>query len=193
MECVAINPCATLLSGKAYKPPLVATVCRGVLGLGAHSRFPHNLFPQTSVRSLVLHLTRSHYYPSRRTTTVPAMIAIFAALVSLALTPVVHSAPTSSLDASVFLQNGKDAQALNAVFANISTTDSCNGGFCIPADMRPSKLMLPLTDGEMACVTNSLAHCVNATWQLEACSDSLSCFAVPSVREKGTVRTSIAH
>ncbi|TFK85206.1 hypothetical protein K466DRAFT_495176, partial [Polyporus arcularius HHB13444] len=96
------------------------------------------------------------------------MIAIFAALVSLALTPVVHSAPTSSLDASVFLQNGKDAQALNAVFANISTSDSCN-------------------DGEMACVTNSLAHCVNATWQLEACSNSLSCFAMPSVREQGIV------
>ncbi|KAI0698072.1 hypothetical protein C8T65DRAFT_661277 [Cerioporus squamosus] len=94
------------------------------------------------------------------------MIAFYVALVSLVLSPVAHSAPTSSLDASIFLQNGKDAQALNAVFANMSASDSCN-------------------DGEMACITNSLAHCVNATWQLEACSKSLSCFALPSVREQG--------
>ncbi|RPD56948.1 hypothetical protein L226DRAFT_554331 [Lentinus tigrinus ALCF2SS1-7] len=94
------------------------------------------------------------------------MIAIYAALISLVLSPVARSAPTGSLDASIFLQNGKDAQALNAVFANMSSSDSCD-------------------DGEMACISNSLAHCVNATWQLEACSKSLSCFALPSVKEQG--------
>ena len=94
------------------------------------------------------------------------------------------------LDASVFLQNGKDAQALNAVFANLSASDSCNGMYW--TFLSRMYLTLPLEDGEMACVSNSLAHCVNATWQLEACSKSLSCFALPSVREQGIVRKALA-
>ncbi|KAL1943869.1 hypothetical protein VTO73DRAFT_3687 [Trametes versicolor] len=77
-------------------------------------------------------------------------------------------APTVSLDAATFLQNGMEAQILNAEFASLNASASCDSG-------------------EMACIGASVAHCVNSTWTQEACPKSLSCFALPSVREEGTV------
>ncbi|KAI8986657.1 hypothetical protein BD414DRAFT_415931 [Trametes punicea] len=91
------------------------------------------------------------------------LATIYGLLASLAL-----CAPMASLDADTFLQNGKDAQILNAEFANLDASDACKSG-------------------EMACMGASVAHCVNGTWTAEACPKSLSCFALPSVREKGTV------
>ncbi|CDO71200.1 hypothetical protein BN946_scf184845.g71 [Trametes cinnabarina] len=77
-------------------------------------------------------------------------------------------APMASLDADTFLQNGKDAQILNAEFAKLNTSDSCNAG-------------------ELACMGASIAQCTNGTWKAERCPKSLFCFALPSVREEGTV------
>ncbi|KAI0747060.1 hypothetical protein C8Q80DRAFT_1256709 [Daedaleopsis nitida] len=96
------------------------------------------------------------------------MHTVYVALVSLLFSQVAFCAPAGSLDADVFLQNGKDAQALNAEFATLKASDTCD-------------------DGEMACIKDSIAHCANATWKLEACPKTLSCFALPSVREEGTV------
>ncbi|KAI0371315.1 hypothetical protein BV20DRAFT_1043331 [Pilatotrama ljubarskyi] len=80
----------------------------------------------------------------------------------------VSCAPMPSLDANVFLQNGKDAQILNAEFAKLNASESCNAG-------------------EMACIGASVAHCMNGTWNEDLCPKSLFCFALPSVREEGTV------
>ncbi|KAL7284002.1 hypothetical protein ACG7TL_001275 [Trametes sanguinea] len=77
-------------------------------------------------------------------------------------------APMATLDADTFLQNGKDAQVLNAEFAKLNASDSCDAG-------------------EVACLGASVAQCVNGTWKAEACPKSLFCFALPSVREEGTV------
>ncbi|KAI0824820.1 hypothetical protein BC628DRAFT_1339187 [Trametes gibbosa] len=77
-------------------------------------------------------------------------------------------APMASLDAKTFLQNGKEAQTLNAEFQTLKSADSCNSG-------------------EMACIGASVAHCVNATWKAEPCPNSLFCFALPSLREEGVV------
>ncbi|KAI0360419.1 hypothetical protein OH77DRAFT_680880 [Trametes cingulata] len=96
------------------------------------------------------------------------MHAQLSALFGLLLATAVSCAPMPSLDADIFLQNGKDAQVLNAEFAKLSASDSCNAG-------------------EMACIGSSVAHCVNGTWKEDACPKSLSCFALPSVREEGTV------
>ncbi|KAI0777174.1 hypothetical protein BD413DRAFT_171315 [Trametes elegans] len=83
---------------------------------------------------------------------------------------VVLGAPTASIDAKTFLQNGKDAQALNAEFAKLHASDSC-------------------TSGQLACLGTSLATCADGKWKTEACPESLSCFALPSVRENGTELT----
>lgn len=45
--------------------------------------------------------------------------------------------------------------------------------------------------GDSACVSGALAQCVGNKWQLEECPKSQQCFVLPSVKERGTVRTSI--
>lgn len=37
----------------------------------------------------------------------------------------VHAAPTAPLDAATLLSNGQAAQALNAQFTSLKTTDAC--------------------------------------------------------------------
>ncbi|KAI0634800.1 hypothetical protein C8Q77DRAFT_1277681 [Trametes polyzona] len=95
------------------------------------------------------------------------MHAAYSVIYSLVAASVVLCAPMASLDADAFLQNGQEAQALNAAFAKLKPSDACNSG-------------------EMACIGASIAHCVNSTWKEEACYKSLFCFALPSVREEGT-------
>ncbi|TBU37306.1 hypothetical protein BD309DRAFT_905399 [Dichomitus squalens] len=99
------------------------------------------------------------------------MRSIYAATVLMLLSSAVLGAPTASLDPAVFLQNGQDAQTLNAEFANLKASDRCN-------------------DGELACINNSVATCSKSNWQLVPCSGtSNSCFALPSTTEEGTVLT----
>ncbi|KAH9941097.1 uncharacterized protein BXZ73DRAFT_88293 [Epithele typhae] len=97
------------------------------------------------------------------------MHAFFALAAAAFVVPAVLSAPTgASLDPAVFLQNGQDAQALNTEYLSLNSTDTCK-------------------DGQLACIDNSIAHCANSTWSLEPCSKSLSCFAMPSLKESGVV------
>ena len=51
------------------------------------------------------------------------LIALFATFLGSA----VLSAPTGSLDADTFLQNGQDAQILNTEFLSLNANDTCEG------------------------------------------------------------------
>ncbi|EIN08898.1 hypothetical protein PUNSTDRAFT_68079, partial [Punctularia strigosozonata HHB-11173 SS5] len=77
------------------------------------------------------------------------------------------AAAASSSSTDFHLQNGFDAQSLNAKFATLASTDSC-------------------TDGEQACVSSSFAQCVGGTWATTQCPGGLSCFALPLVNKAGT-------
>ncbi|KAF8636409.1 hypothetical protein AX17_003591 [Amanita inopinata Kibby_2008] len=65
------------------------------------------------------------------------------------------------------LQNGKDAQKLNAQFASLSASSSC-------------------TDGENACVGSGFAQCVGGKFTVTPCAATLTCAAVPLVNKPGT-------
>ncbi|KAF9005940.1 hypothetical protein BDQ17DRAFT_1239718 [Cyathus striatus] len=68
---------------------------------------------------------------------------------------------------SFALQNGKDAQALNAKFAKLTTDSSCD-------------------DGEDACVGTSFAQCVGGKFILSSCGTDVVCAALPLVNSPGT-------
>jgi len=65
------------------------------------------------------------------------------------------------------LQNGKDAQALNAQFASLTPTSPC-------------------TAGQNACVNGGFAQCVNGKFAVTQCAGGLKCAALPLVNSKGT-------
>lgn len=85
--------------------------------------------------------------------------------------PATTSAATgasSSISTSDFhLQNGIDAQKLNAQFKSL-TADS------------------PCTDGQQACIGNSFAQCVSGSFALTTCSSGTVCAALPLVNKPGT-------
>ncbi|KAF8838945.1 hypothetical protein BDN67DRAFT_906454, partial [Paxillus ammoniavirescens] len=93
--------------------------------------------------------------------------------ITLALSTLTNGAPPLYLRASNTttgfsqMQNGLDAQKLNAQFATLTANSTC-------------------TDGDQACVAGSFAQCVGSTWALQACSSGLSCFALPLVVKAGT-------
>jgi hypothetical protein len=64
------------------------------------------------------------------------------------------------------LQNGLEAQKLNAAFADLKATDDC-------------------TNGEIACVEGELAQCRRGSWLTQSCLPSLQCFALPNFDEEG--------
>ncbi|CAL1715639.1 unnamed protein product [Somion occarium] len=68
------------------------------------------------------------------------------------------------------LQNGQDAQALNAKFATLSTDGTC-------------------TDGDSACVEGGFAQCVGGKFVINPCAGGLQCFALPLVNKAGTSLT----
>lgn len=68
----------------------------------------------------------------------------------------------------LLLENGKDAQALNAKFATLSASSTC-------------------TDGDQACVDNGFAQCVGGKFQSTKCSGGTKCAALPLVNKAGTV------
>ncbi|KAF9003364.1 hypothetical protein BDQ17DRAFT_1356079 [Cyathus striatus] len=82
----------------------------------------------------------------------------------------VSAAPTASLDANTLLSNAQQAQKANAQFAALKATDPC-------------------TNGEEACLSNSIAQCVNGTWDTtqDRCLKSQSCFALPNVNQEGII------
>ncbi|KAF7370650.1 hypothetical protein MSAN_00698000 [Mycena sanguinolenta] len=76
------------------------------------------------------------------------------------------SAPTPSTS-DFHLQNGIDAQKLNAQFKSLTATSSC-------------------TEGEEACVGTSFAQCVSGSFVLSACTSGTVCAALPLVNKPGT-------
>ncbi|EIN07248.1 hypothetical protein PUNSTDRAFT_135934 [Punctularia strigosozonata HHB-11173 SS5] len=69
--------------------------------------------------------------------------------------------------AAFTLQNGKDAQALNAKFATLTPSSAC-------------------TDGENACVQGQFAQCANGKFVTFPCAATLKCVALPLVNSAGT-------
>ncbi|TFK61301.1 hypothetical protein BDN72DRAFT_849815 [Pluteus cervinus] len=64
-------------------------------------------------------------------------------------------------------QNALDAQKLNAKFATMQTSDSCQAG-------------------DMACIKSSFAQCVGGKWESTPCSTGTICVALPLVNKPGT-------
>jgi hypothetical protein len=65
------------------------------------------------------------------------------------------------------LQNGKDAQKLNAQFATLSASSSC-------------------TEGQNACVNGGFAQCVGGKFAITQCAATTTCAALPLVNSPGT-------
>ncbi|KAF9457158.1 hypothetical protein BDZ94DRAFT_1203254 [Collybia nuda] len=84
----------------------------------------------------------------------------------------VRSAPTPALDNATLLKNGQAAQKLNTLFQAIKETDPC-------------------TNEDKACISGGVAVCVQGKWKTSGgqCSATQKCFALPSVREAGTLVT----
>jgi len=74
---------------------------------------------------------------------------------------------TSSSSADFHLQNGLDAQKLNAKFASLTASSAC-------------------TDGEQACIGGAFAECANGAFALQPCSGGTICAALPLVNKAGT-------
>ncbi|KAF8074997.1 hypothetical protein FPV67DRAFT_1727256 [Lyophyllum atratum] len=65
------------------------------------------------------------------------------------------------------LQNGKDAQKLNAKFASLTANSAC-------------------TTGDQACIGTGFAQCVNGKFVVTPCGATLTCAALPLVNKPGT-------
>jgi len=81
--------------------------------------------------------------------------------------PATSSSGATRRSSSFKLQNGKDAQALNASFAKLTPASSC-------------------TNGEQACVQGGFAQCVGGKFAVNKCSAGTECFALPLVDKAGT-------
>lgn len=79
----------------------------------------------------------------------------------------VSAQPTLLRRAAFTLQNGLDAQALNAKFATLTPTSPCQAG-------------------EQACVSGQFAQCVNGVFSATPCAGGLKCVALPLVNSPGT-------
>ncbi|KAL5534024.1 hypothetical protein ACEPAG_484 [Sanghuangporus baumii] len=86
----------------------------------------------------------------------------------------VAAAPSSSSSSNFILQNGLDAQKLNAQFQALSQNSSCD-------------------EGETACVGTSFALCANGAFQLMDCGKAAgnTCAALPLVNKAGTTVTCV--
>jgi len=65
------------------------------------------------------------------------------------------------------LQNGKDAQALNAEFEGLTAGSPCQ-------------------DGDQACIDGGFAQCVGGKFAITQCSGGTKCIALPLVNKPGT-------
>ncbi|KAJ7606102.1 hypothetical protein DFH06DRAFT_1348196 [Mycena polygramma] len=82
-----------------------------------------------------------------------------------ATTSAAGASPSSTSD--FHLQNGLDAQKLNAQFQSLTANSSC-------------------TEGEQACVGTSFAQCVSGSFALTPCASGTVCAALPLVNKAGT-------
>ncbi|KAJ6591633.1 hypothetical protein DFH09DRAFT_1417541 [Mycena vulgaris] len=90
---------------------------------------------------------------------------------SAAVPPPTAATTTAAIPASstsdFHLQNGLDAQKLNAQFQTLKAGSPC-------------------TEGEQACVGTSFAQCVSGTFVLTPCASGTVCAALPLVNKAGT-------
>lgn len=89
------------------------------------------------------------------------------AILSSSLAVLVAAGPIVDKRASFTLQNGKDAQKLNAKFSSLSASSACQSG-------------------EVACIKGAFAQCVNNKFVTTPCSGGLTCVALPLVNSPGT-------
>ncbi|EIW60123.1 uncharacterized protein TRAVEDRAFT_70601 [Trametes versicolor FP-101664 SS1] len=89
------------------------------------------------------------------------------AIISSSLAVLVAAGPIVDKRASFTLQNGKDAQKLNAKFSSLSASSACQSG-------------------EVACIKGAFAQCVNNKFVTTPCSGGLTCVALPLVNSPGT-------
>jgi len=100
------------------------------------------------------------------TTPASSVVAPAATMAAPPSAPTTSSSETSSTSGDFHLQNGKDAQALNANFASLTASSAC-------------------TDGEDACVDGGFAQCVGGKFVVQSCG-TLTCAALPLVNKPGT-------
>ncbi|KAF9052292.1 hypothetical protein BDZ89DRAFT_1153712 [Hymenopellis radicata] len=76
----------------------------------------------------------------------------------------------SGSSSSFTLQNGLDAQKLNAQFASLTQSSSCQ-------------------EGDTACINDGFAQCVGGAFVIATCGSGLTCAALPLVNKAGTSLT----
>lgn len=126
------------------------------------SRVPNILFVQCSSFRPFDHIICTKLIPQSLTmfASQTTLLSLLVAIASVAATPV-------SPRAAFTLQNGKDAIALNKKFQTLTTKSSC-------------------TSGEVACIKDQFAQCVNGKFVTSACGAGLVCRALPLVLSPGT-------
>jgi hypothetical protein len=93
------------------------------------------------------------------------LVSYSASLTVLLAVSTVFGAP-AQLDKTTLAQNGRDAQVLNLEFTALKASDDC-------------------TTGQIACIGDAVAQCVNSKWKLTDCLKGQSCFALPSIKDDG--------
>ncbi|PFH51909.1 hypothetical protein AMATHDRAFT_74604 [Amanita thiersii Skay4041] len=104
---------------------------------------------------------------TKANTVTPVTTAGATAPATTSSTTTTSSTSSSNGSAGFKLQNGKDAQALNAKFATLDANTAC-------------------TSGENACVGTAFGQCVGGKFQTTQCAGGLNCFALPLVNSAGT-------
>ncbi|KAI0336566.1 hypothetical protein GY45DRAFT_412934 [Cubamyces sp. BRFM 1775] len=89
------------------------------------------------------------------------------AILPVSLAALAAAGPVVGRRSSFALQNGQDAQQLNAKFASLSADSPC-------------------TADEVACVQGAFAQCVDGKFKTTPCSGGLTCVALPLVNSLGT-------
>jgi len=77
------------------------------------------------------------------------------------------SAGPVALNNATLLANGQQAQILNSEFESLQVNDPCN-------------------TGEVACINNDFAVCIDNAWQTRQCPLTKTCFALPQIRTNGS-------
>lgn len=88
-------------------------------------------------------------------------------LITISLAVFAAATPAFWERASFTLQNGLDAQALNAKFASLGASSPCQSG-------------------QNACINGAFAQCVNGAFVATPCAGGLTCVALPLVNSPGT-------
>jgi hypothetical protein len=123
-------------------------------------------------------------------------MALLFLLLALVLAPIARAAP-AGFDYAALLRNGQEAQQLNALYPTLSAEDACTGELARTDQLgkgearilKPRLFFLFVAEAAKACVGDVPAQCTKGRWSLATttCPDSQHCFALPSVRQSGTV------